>query len=69
MAEEARRRRRGMTAAMYEYAKKHGNEFSIADVTSAIAGEFPDPPKSSIRSCLQNQRYFERIRPGVFRAV
>ena len=67
--DEVRRRRCGMTAAMYEYAKKHGGEFSIPEVTQAIESDFPNPAKSSIRSCLQNERYFERIRPGVFRAI
>ncbi|WP_344298071.1 hypothetical protein, partial [Agromyces neolithicus] len=62
------RRKRGLTAAMYEFLREHGEPATIKEITAAVADGFPNPPSSSVRGCLQNERYFERIDRGVFKA-
>lgn len=63
-----RRRKKGLTAAMYEFLKERGEPATIKEITAAVADRFPSPPSSSVRGCLQNERYFERVARGVFRA-
>lgn len=58
-----------MTADIRDYLRGRGDEASIAEIAAAIEGKYPNPAPSSVRSCLQNERYFERVRRGVFRAI
>lgn len=66
--QEPRTRNRGLTPAMYSYLSSRGEPATIKEITAAIASDFPNPPSSSVRACLQNERYFERVSRGVFRA-
>lgn len=69
MAEnEIRRRKRGLTTAMHEYLQERGEPATIKEITAAVQGKFPSPPSSSVRGCLQNEKYFERVSRGVFKA-
>jgi hypothetical protein len=63
-----RPRKRGLTAAMHAYLVERGKPASIKEITAAIAPDFPNPPSSSVRGCLQNENYFERVQRGVFKA-
>lgn len=54
---------------MYTYLRERGAEATIAEITAGIADQFPNPPASSVRGCLQNEKYFVRVRRGVFRAI
>lgn len=58
-----------MTAEILAYLRERGDEASISEITAAIQEKYPDPPSSSIRSLLQNERYFVRVRRGVFKAA
>lgn len=46
---------------------KGGEPASIAEITEALRPQLGEAPKSSYRSALQDQRYFERVARGVFR--
>lgn len=65
---EIRRRKRGLTAAMHAYLVERGEAATIKEITAGVASTFPNPPSSSVRGCLQNERYFERVERGVFKA-
>ncbi|MBP2450121.1 hypothetical protein [Mycolicibacterium lutetiense] len=70
MTDEQRRRRPHgeVKNAMREYlAGKKGEPASIAEITAALMPQIGEAPKSSYRSALQDERYFERVSPGVFR--
>jgi hypothetical protein len=54
---------------MYAYLRDRGDEATIAEITAGVAEQFPNPASSTVRGCLQNERYFVRVRRGVFRAV
>jgi hypothetical protein len=68
MAETTGKRKRGLTAAMHAYLTERGEPATIAEITAGVAEQFPDPPKSSVRGCLQDEKRFERVSRGVFRA-
>lgn len=44
-----------------------GKTASISEIRLATAEALGDPPQSSYRSTLQDERYFERVSRGIFR--
>lgn len=66
--QEVRRRTLGLTAAMYSYLVERGSPASIREIAAGVSSQFPNPPSSSVRGCLQNERYFQRVERGVFMA-
>lgn len=40
---------------------------TLLEIRTATEKELLYPPQSSYRSAMQDQRYFVRVRPGVFR--
>ncbi|OBK51203.1 hypothetical protein A5657_18765 [Mycobacterium kubicae] len=68
MADRRRRPHGELKSAMRAYLEKKGGEpASIAEITEALRPQLGEAPKSSYRSALQDQRYFERVARGVFR--
>lgn len=65
---KVRHRKRGLTAAMHEFLVERGGPATIAEIADGVADRFPNPPSSSVRGCLQNEKYFERVSRGVFKA-
>ncbi|PKQ27357.1 MAG: hypothetical protein CVT64_00765 [Actinobacteria bacterium HGW-Actinobacteria-4] len=45
----------------------NGGEASIAEIKESVKPIIGTAPDSSYRSALQDKRYFERVKPGVFR--
>lgn len=69
MAErEIRHRKRGLAAAMHAYLVERGEPATIKEITAGVASSFPNPASSSVRGGLQNERLFERVQRGVFKA-
>lgn len=69
MGTQRQRRPHGeLKNAMRAYLEsKKGEPASIAEITEAIKPQIGEAPKSSYRSALQDERYFERVARGVFR--
>jgi hypothetical protein len=67
--EEPKRRAQGeLKSAMRAYlAQKHGGAASIPEIREAVERVCGPVPHSSIRSGLQDERYFVRVNRGVFR--
>lgn len=42
---------------------------SLTEIRGATESQLGNPPQSSYRSALQDDRYFERVTRGVFRAI
>lgn len=56
--------------AMREHLRSiEGHTASVAELRAATARTLGEAPQSSYRSALQDERYFTRVRPGVFRLV
>lgn len=72
MAEHARLRRphNQLKAAVQAYLMTVDNRTaSLPDIREATGEQLDHPPQSSYRSALQDERYFERVERGVFRAL
>jgi hypothetical protein len=69
MSEPKPKRTRGLAAAMHAYLIERGSPATIAEITAGVASAFPNPPSSSVRGGLQNEKLFERVERGVFRAA
>ncbi|MDW5610436.1 hypothetical protein [Mycolicibacterium sp. D5.8-2] len=68
MVERHRRPRGQLKSSIREYLEsKNGEPASIAEITEALKPKIGEAPKSSYRSTLQDERYFERVSRGVFR--
>jgi hypothetical protein len=52
--------------AIRDYLTKHNGPASISEIKADIAPQLGQSPDSSYRSALQDERYFERVRRGVF---
>lgn len=48
-------------------AHRGGEPASIAEIKEGVRDVVGEAPASSYRSALQDQRYFERVRRGIFR--
>lgn len=48
-------------------ASRDGGPASISEIKAAVSSKLGPVPDSSYRSCLQDERYFERVSRGVFR--
>jgi hypothetical protein len=46
---------------------RNGQPATIAEIQAAAERQFGPVPRSSVRSGLQDERYFERVARGVFR--
>jgi hypothetical protein len=71
-AEPVRRRRphNELKSAVRGYLKGvDGHTASIPQIRAATASALDDPPQSSYRSALQDERYFLRVSRGVFRLI
>lgn len=53
--------------AMREYLSKRGSAASISEIRAAVEPDLGTVPASSLRSGLQDERYFERVSRGVFK--
>lgn len=69
MSKNENRRPRGqLKTAVREYLGSLGGESAtISEITAAIEPDIGTPPKSSVRTTLQDTRYFVRVSRGVFR--
>jgi len=68
MAEHKRLPYGELKSAMRAFlAQKHGGPASIPEIREAVERELGPVPQSSVRSGLQDERYFERLSRGVFR--
>lgn len=65
----ARHRKGEILATISDYLRsRNGGPASIAEVREAIQEQLGHQvPPSSVRSCLQRTRYFERTGPGQYR--
>ena len=69
MTGRKRRPRGELQGAIRQYLESlGGRSATIAEITSVIEPQIGEVPKSSVRATLQNQNYFTRVSPGVFRA-
>lgn len=48
-------------------ASRNGQPASIKEITEGCKDRIGIAPSSSYRSCLQDDRYFERVERGVFK--
>lgn len=63
-----RRIRGELKATMRSYLESRGGRSAtIAEIQAAAEKQFGPVPPSSVRSGLQDDRYFERVARGVFR--
>lgn len=71
MTDRASERDRGvLKGALRDYLISLGGKpASIPTITEAVRPIAGERPSSSIRSSLQDTRYFERVERGVFRSV
>lgn len=54
--------------AMREYLQgRDGDPASIREIKDGVRSKIGDAPDSSYRSALQDERYFERVKRGVFK--
>lgn len=68
MTDRKRRPRGELQGAIRQYLGSLGGaSATIAEITSVIEPQIGEVPKSSVRATLQNQKYFVRVSPGVFR--
>ncbi len=68
MTKRQRRPHGELKSSIREYLEsKKGKPASIAEITLALKPKIGEAPKSSYRSALQDERYFERVSRGVFR--
>lgn len=57
-----------LKATMRSYLEsRNGQSATIAEIQAAAERQFGPVPQSSVRSGLQDERYFERVARGVFR--
>lgn len=57
-----------LKATMRSYLEaRNGQPATIAEIRAAAERQFGPVPQSSVRSGLQDERYFERVARGVFR--
>lgn len=52
-----------------KFLSSRGGRATISEVQAALNQELGDVPSSSVRSCLQNTRYFERTGRGEYRLL
>jgi hypothetical protein len=65
-----RRPHNELKSAMRVYLKTlEGKTASIPQIRAGTAQALGDPPQSSYRSALQDERYLQRIGRGIFRLV
>lgn len=53
--------------AIRAFMQEHGGTVRASEVSAAIKEKLGDVPPSSVRSSLQTERYFERVRRGEYR--
>ena len=67
-AVRATRRPHGeLRMAMRAYLAQRGSAATISEIRDAVEPEMGAVPASSLRSGLQDERYFERVSRGVFK--
>lgn len=53
--------------AIRAFMREHGGTVRTSEVCEALKDKLGDVPSSSVRSSLQTERYFERVRRGEYR--
>lgn len=67
MEKPQRRRPHGeLRTAMREFLMRNGEPATIAEIKAGVKEAIGEAPDSSYRSALQDERYFQRVRRGVF---
>jgi hypothetical protein len=52
---------------MVEFLRERGREATLTEIRTTLEKKRGPIPQSSVRSGLQDTRYFERVERGVFR--